>query len=193
MRAQGAPRVLMLGDSLTAGYGLPPDQALPVRIEAWLKQQGRAVTMLNAGVSGDTSAGGRARLGWAMADRPTHAVVALGANDALRGLDPRDTEANLDAVLVELKAKKVPVLLLGMVAPPNLGSAYADQFNPLYARLAARHGALLYPFILDGVAMDRTLNQGDGIHPNQKGVDVLAARIGPWVEKLVALPGAPPA
>jgi acyl-CoA thioesterase-1 len=189
-RAQGAPRVLMLGDSLTAGYGLQPDQALPVRLEAWLKQQGRAVTMLNAGVSGDTSAGGRARLGWAMADRPTHAIVALGANDALRGLDPRDTEANLDAVLAELKAKKVPVLLLGMVAPPNLGSAYADQFNPLYARLAARHGALLYPFILDGVAMDRSLNQGDGIHPNPKGVDVLAARIGPWVEKLVALPGA---
>jgi acyl-CoA thioesterase-1 len=93
-------------------------------------------------------------------------------------------------VLAELKAKKVPVLLLGMVAPPNLGSAYADQFNPLYARLAARHGALLYPFILDGVAMDRSLNQGDGIHPNPKGVDVLAARIGPWVEKLVALPGA---
>lgn len=180
----------MLGDSLTAGYGLQPDQALPVRLEAWLKQQGRAVTMLNAGVSGDTSAGGRARLGWAMADRPTHVIVALGANDALRGLDPRDTEANLDAVLAELKAKKVPVLLLGMVAPPNLGSAYADQFNPLYARLAARHGALLYPFILDGVAMDRSLNQGDGIHPNPKGVDVLAARIGPWVEKLVALPGA---
>jgi acyl-CoA thioesterase-1 len=185
MAQTAAPKILALGDSLTAGYGLAPDQTFPARLEAKLKADGVPVRIVNAGVSGDTTAGGRARLGWALAEKPDYAIVSLGANDALRGLDPAMARANLDAILAELGAKKVPVLLLGMLAPPNFGKDYADAFNGIYAALAEKHGARLYPFFLDGVAMQRDLNQADGIHPNARGVDVLVEKIAPAVKKLL--------
>jgi acyl-CoA thioesterase-1 len=180
-----APKVLALGDSLTAGYGLPPEQAFPARLEARLRAEGTPVTILNAGVSGDTTAGGRARLGWALAEKPDFAIVALGANDALRGLDPAQAKANLDAILADLKGRNIAVLLLGMLAPPNFGKDYEAAFNAIYPALARKHDVALYPFFLDGVAMDRGLNQADGIHPNARGVDVLVERIAPAVKTLL--------
>jgi len=182
------PKVLMLGDSITAGYGLPPEDALPVRLQAYLNAAGVPAKIINAGVSGDTTAGGRARLGWALAEKPDFAIVALGGNDLLRGLDPKDTKANLDAILAELKAKKVKVLLTGMLAPPNLGRDYGTAFNALYPDLAKKYAVALYPFLLDGVAMDAAMNQGDGIHPSRKGVEVLVQRLGPAVKNLLADP-----
>lgn len=184
--AQPAPKVLALGDSLTAGYGLPPEQAFPVRLEARLRADGVPVSIINAGVSGDTTAGGKARLNWALAEKPDYAIVALGANDALRGLSPVQAQANLDAILSELKKRNIPVLLLGMLAPPNFGPDYRQQFNAIYPALAEKHGVPLYPFFLDGVAMQRELNQADGIHPNQKGVEILVEKIAPAVKTLVA-------
>ncbi|GAB4177593.1 MAG: arylesterase [Thalassobaculales bacterium] len=178
-------RLLALGDSLTAGYGLPGDQALPARLEAALRAAGHDVTVINAGVSGDTSAGGRARLAWALADRPDAVIVALGANDGLRGLAPRQMRDNLDAILAELGRRGVPVLLAGMLAPPNWGSDYGEEFRAVYGELAARHGALLYPFLLDGVAANPALNQADGIHPNPAGVAVIVERLLPLVRELL--------
>ncbi len=184
-RADQAPLVVMLGDSLTAGYGLAAKDALPRRLEAALLGRGVAVRIRNAGVSGDTTAGGRARLDWVLADRPGYVIVALGANDALRGIDPATTRANLDWILAELKRRGIAVLLAGMLAPPNLGREYRRRFDRLYPGLAARHGVLLYPFLLDGVAAEPTLNQADGIHPNPAGVAVISERLAPYVIRLL--------
>jgi acyl-CoA thioesterase-1 len=186
--ALGDPvRVAVLGDSLTAGYGLREEDAFPARLERALRDEGLAVTVENAGVSGDTSAGGRARLGWLLASQPDAVIVELGGNDALRGLDPGRLEENLGAILAELAARGVPALLAGMRAPPNLGPAYVRAFDAVFPRLAKRHGALFYPFFLEGVAGAPGLAQPDGIHPNARGVDEIVARILPRVRELVAL------
>lgn len=178
-------RLTVLGDSLTAGYGLPAADGFTVRLEARLRAGGRSVVVLNAGVSGDTSAAGLSRLGWALADKPHALIVELGANDGLRGLDPATTEQNLDAILIQARQNGLPVLLAGMVAPPNLGREYAAEFNGIYARLAKRHAVALYPFFLEGVALRPDLNQADGIHPNRAGVDEVVRRILPHVERLL--------
>jgi len=178
--------IVALGDSLTAGYGLPEADAFPVRLERALKERGHDVVIVNAGVSGDTTAGGLARLDWALADRPAIVMVALGANDGLRGIDPRTTRANLDAIFDRLGKEKVRTLILGMYAPPNLGRAYGDAFNAIYPELAARHGAALMPFMLQDVATVPTLNQGDGIHPNRAGVAILVRNVLPYVEAVLA-------
>lgn len=182
-------RVLALGDSLTAGWGLPAEQAFPVKLEQALRAEGRDVRIINAGVSGDTTSGGLARLDWALADKPHAAIVELGANDGLRGVDPKLTHANLDAILGKLRAQGIPVLLTGMLAPPNLGSQYGEEFRLVFSRLASHHKVIFYPFFLEGVASDAKLNQGDGIHPNAKGVEVIVKRILPSVRQLLeALP-----
>ncbi len=173
----------MLGDSLTAGYGVKPDQAIPVRLQAALKKEGRDVTVLNHGVSGDTTAGGLDRVDWMLADKPDIVMVALGGNDALRAVDPATTERNLDAILAKLKEAKVTAWLIGMAAPRNLGPEYVKAFDGLYKRLADKYGVPLYPFILDGVAQDATLNQADGIHPNPEGVAVVVKHLLPFVTK----------
>ncbi|MEI6201193.1 MAG: arylesterase [Enhydrobacter sp.] len=182
--AQSAPiKIAMLGDSLTAGYGVKPEQAIPVRLQAALKKEGRDVTVLNHGVSGDTTAGGLARVDWMLADKPDIVMVALGGNDALRAVDPATTERNLDAILAKLKEAKVTAWLIGMAAPRNLGPEYVKAFDGLYKRLAGKYGVPLYPFILDGVAQDATLNQADGIHPNPEGVAVVVKHLLPFVTK----------
>lgn len=184
--AQDRPRLVVLGDSLTAGYGLPQDQAFPVRLAAWLRENGVEAQVINAGVSGDTSAGGLARLDWAIGTPAvTHAIVALGANDGLRGLSPAALEQNIDRIVERLKARSVKVLLAGMYAPRNFGREYAAEFDAVFARVASKHGVPLYPFFLEGVAADPSLNQGDGIHPNARGVEVMVSRIGPYVRRLL--------
>lgn len=184
--AQGKPvTILAFGDSLVAGFGLGSRDGFTVRLEAALRAKGVNARVVNAGLSGDTSAGGLARLDWALEPKPDFAIVELGANDGLRGLDPAQTRANLDAILAKLKAKGVPALFAGMYAPPNMGPDYGRAFNALYPDLAKKHGVLFYPFFLDGVAADASLNQPDGIHPNAKGVDVIVARILPHVLKLI--------
>jgi acyl-CoA thioesterase-1 len=177
-------RILMFGTSLTQGLGLPPGTELPAVLEKKLAAAGMPAKVINAGVSGDTSADGVARIDWSLADHPDAAIVELGSNDALRGLDPVQTEKNIGAVLAKLQAAHVPVLLLGMKAPRNLGQQYDAAFDAIYAELAQRFGDALYPFLLDGVALDPKLNQADGIHPNPAGVQVIAARLFPYVKKL---------
>ena len=184
-------RILMLGDSLTAGYGLASRDALPTRLEAALRGRGLDVRVIDAGVSGDTTAGGLARLEWALADRPHAVIVALGANDALRAIDPAVAHSNLDRLLGALAEHRLPVLLAGMMAPRNLGRDYGTRFDAIYPRLAARHGALLYPFLLDGVATVAALNQADGLHPNPAGVEVIVERILPSALCLVHRTGHP--
>jgi len=176
-------RVVVLGDSLVAGYGLPFDQAFPARLEVALHRAGRDVSVINAGVSGDTSSGGLARLDWLLADHPILVIVELGANDALRGLDPELTRANLDAILVRLESAGVRVLLAGMKAPRNLGAEYVTAFDRIYPELAARHKIPLYPFFLKGVAGDPKLNLEDGIHPNAAGVERIVEGMLPMVLK----------
>jgi acyl-CoA thioesterase-1 len=178
-------RILAFGDSLTAGYNLPPGDAFPVRLEAALKAKGYAVQVINAGVSGDTTAGARARLDWALADRPDYAIVELGANDALRGLDPAQAFANLDAILADLTAHHVKILLAGMLAPPNLGSDYGGAFNAIYPKLQAKWHVALYPFFLEGVTLHRELTLADGMHPNAQGVGRIVTGILPSVEALL--------
>ena len=190
--AEGPLRILMLGDSLTAGYGLASRDALPARLETVLRAHRIDARVINAGVSGDTTAGGLARIEWALADDPHAVLVALGANDGLRAIDPAVTRANLDRLLGLLAERGLPVLLAGMVAPPNLGPDYAARFDPIYPELAARHGAILYPFLLDGVATVMSLNQEDGIHPNAAGVEVIARRMLPAVLCLAGRAGHPP-
>jgi acyl-CoA thioesterase I len=184
-RAERPLKLLALGDSLTAGYGLPSGESFTARLQRKLEAEGLNVTVVNAGVSGDTSAGGLARLDWLLADKPDFALVELGANDGLRGLDPQLTYDNLDAVLTRLGQRGIPALLAGMYAPPNLGRDYAEPFNKVFPRLAKKHGVVFYPFFLDGVAAEAALNQADGIHPNAKGVEVVVERILPYVRKLV--------
>lgn len=178
--------IVALGDSLTAGYGLGPAEAFPVRLQAALRAKGHAVTVENAGVSGDTSSGGLDRLDWAVGEGVDAVIVELGANDALRGIDPSVTRRNVDQIVTRLKARGITVLLSGMVAPPNMGSTFGAAFNPIFPDLAARHGVLFDPFFLDGVAGDACLNLGDGMHPNARGVDVIVRRILPKVEELIA-------
>lgn len=188
--AGAAPvRVLMLGDSLTAGFGLPVTESLPSQLEAVLKGQGLDVLVLNGGVSGDTTAGGLARVDWALADNPSYALVALGANDALRGLDTDKAFQNLDAIIARLKAKGIKVMILGMLAPPNLGREYGERFAAIFPRLAEKYRVPLYPFLLDGVAADPKLNQRDGMHPNADGVRVIVGRLAPLVKQLLESPG----
>lgn len=181
--------ILALGDSLTAGYGLQPTEAFPVKLEAALKARGHDVAVINAGVSGDTALDGLSRLDWALAEEVDAVIVELGANDALRGLPAAQAETAIDGVLAKLKGKNLPVLLAGMRAPPNLGPEYQSGFDTIYSRLAEKYGALLYPFFLDGVAADTALNQADGLHPNPAGVDIIVARMLPSVEALIGRTG----
>jgi acyl-CoA thioesterase-1 len=189
--AAEGPRILAFGDSLTAGFGLPPEQAFPARLEARLAALGVTADIINAGVSGDTTAGGLARIDWALGQKPDYVILALGANDALRGLDPKLTYANLDKILDRIAASGARTLLLGMLAPSNWGRDYQKTFDAIYPRLAAKHHVMLYPFFLEGVAMQASLNQPDGLHPNARGVEVLAKRIAPYVKRLIesAAPG----
>lgn len=178
--------VVAFGDSLYAGYGVLPQQSFPVRLERALTAQGVAATVRNAGVSGDTSAAGRRRLAFTLdgLDRkPDLVMVNLGGNDMLRGIDPAETRANLIAICEELKRRGIPILLTGMVAAPNLGREYADGFNPIYAELAKRYDAVLYPFFLDGVVTDQRLMLPDRIHPNPGGVDAIVAKVAPLVAR----------
>jgi acyl-CoA thioesterase I len=184
--ARGAAlRILMLGDSITAGYGVAPADALPARLEARLQADGFDASVSNAGVSGDTTAGGAARLDWVLADHPQFALVELGANDALRGLDPGEAATNLDRILARLQAANVKTLLIGMRAPGNWGRDYQQAFDAIFPRLAAKYHVALYPFILDGVALDPSLSQADGLHPNAQGVAVIVQRLAPAVESLL--------
>jgi acyl-CoA thioesterase-1 len=179
-------RLMMLGDSITAGYGLARGEALPARLEAALRAKGRAVRVIDAGVSGDTTAGGRARLDWALADNPHAVIVALGGNDGLRALEPRASRANLAAILDALAAKRLPTMFAGMLAPPNLGADYGREFASSFSDLARERPAVVfYPFLLDGVAGDLSLNQPDGIHPNPAGVAEMVRRMLPYVDSLL--------
>lgn len=179
-------RLLALGDSLTAGYGLPGGEGFVPRLQAALAARNRSVRIIDAGVSGDTTAGGLARLDWALADRPQAALVELGGNDGLRGLPPPASKANLAGILDKLAARNIPVLLAGMLAPPNLGADYGREFAGMFHALAReKPDILLYPFFLEGVAGDPALNQPDGIHPNASGVQIIVARILPSVEALL--------
>jgi acyl-CoA thioesterase-1 len=177
--------LLAFGDSLTAGYGLQPSDAFPVKLEAALKARGHDVRVINAGVAGDTALDGASRVDWALSDDVDAVIVEFGANDALRGLPVPQAEQALDQLLAKLGERKLPVLLAGMRAPPNLGPDYQAAFDGMYPRLAEKHGSLLYPFFLDGVAAEVTLNQADGMHPNPAGVDVIVERILPSVETLL--------
>ena len=175
-------KMVVLGDSLSAGLGLSASAAFPVRLQKALEAKGIKADMINAGVSGDTSSGGRDRLDWSIPEGTDAVVLELGANDALRGTDPAITRAALTDILTRLKARKIAVLLCGMLAPPNYGSDYAARFNAIYPELSKSFGVPLYPFFLEGVATDAKLNQADGIHPTAAGVDVIVKNILPTVE-----------
>ena len=175
-------KMVVLGDSLSAGLGLSASAAFPARLKESLKIKGIGVDMINAGVSGDTSSGGRDRLDWSVPEGTDAVILELGANDALRGTDPKVTRAALTDILARLKARKVAVLLCGMLAPPNYGSDYSARFNAIYPDLAESFGVPLYPFFLEGVAADARLNQADGLHPTAEGVDVIVKNILPTVE-----------
>jgi acyl-CoA thioesterase-1 len=175
-------KIVALGDSLSAGLGLPASSAFPVRLQKALKDKGIAVDMINAGVSGDTSSGGRDRLDWSVPEGTEAVIVELGANDALRGIDPKVTRAALSDILTQLKARKIAVLLCGMLAPPNYGSDYSARFNAIYPELAKSFAVPLYPFFLEGVATEARLNQADGLHPTAEGVDVIVKNMLPTVQ-----------
>lgn len=179
-------RIVAFGDSLTAGFDLTPSQAFPVLLEKALRARGHAVEVINAGVSGDTTAAGLGRFDWAIPDGTDAVILELGANDALRGIDPKTARANLDKILARLKSRNIDVLLAGMMAPRNWGEAYVKDFDAIYPELAEKHGAILYPFFLDGVAMDAGLNLTDGIHPNARGVAKIVEGILPRAEELIA-------
>ena len=177
--------MVVLGDSLSAGYGLPAGAAFPERLAVALKAKGIAVDMFNAGVSGDTASGGMGRLEWSIPQGTEAVILELGANDALRGLDPGLTRKALDTALAKLKERKITVLLAGMLAPRNMGPDYAKSFDSIFPELAATHGAILYPFFLEGVAGDAKLNQPDGLHPTAAGIDVIVKNILPKAEELI--------
>lgn len=178
-------KIVALGDSLTAGLGLPAAAAFPARLDAALRRTGIAATVNNAGVSGDTATGGLARLDWSVPDGTDAVIIELGANDMLRGVDPAVTKKALDTIIARLKARNIAVLLCGMKAAPNMGEDYVREFDAIYPALASTHGVVFYPFFLEGVAADRSLNQPDGLHPTAAGVDVIVERILPKVEELV--------
>jgi acyl-CoA thioesterase-1 len=178
-------KIVALGDSLTAGYNLPASAAFPVKLEKALKAKGNAVEIANAGVSGDTASGGLARLDWSVPEGTDAVIVELGANDMLRGIDPAVTRRALEEIVRRLTERRIPVLLAGMRAIPNLGIEYAQGFEPIYSDLAAKYGVLLYPFFLEGIASDAKLNQRDGVHPTAAGIDKVVAGILPKVEELV--------
>ena len=187
VRAADAPvKMVVLGDSLSAGYGLPGADAFPARLAKALEAKGLAVSITNAGVSGDTASGGLGRVDWSVPPGTEAVILELGANDALRGIDPAVTRKALDGILKKLKDRQIAVLIAGMYAPRNLGSDYVRDFDGIFPALAASYGALYYPFFLDGVATDEKLNQRDGLHPTAAGVDVIVARIMPKVEELIA-------
>lgn len=185
-QAENPITIVAFGDSLTAGYQLGPDEGFAERLQAKLAARGQDVKIVNAGVSGDTTSGGLARLDWSVPADADGVILELGGNDALRGIDPATTEANLDRMLTQLSERAIPVLLAGMRAPPNMGADYEAQFNPIFQRLASRHDAIYYPFFLEGVAGEPAYGLGDGIHPNAAGVDVIVDKILPSVEKLIA-------
>jgi acyl-CoA thioesterase-1 len=178
-------QIVVLGDSLSAGLGLPADATFPARLAQALKTKGIAASVTNAGVSGDTASGGLGRLDWSVPKGTEAVILELGANDALRGLDTNVTKAALDSILSKLKDRHIAVLLAGMQAPRNMGLDYVRAFDAIYPALASTHPVVFYPFFLDGVATDPKLNQGDGRHPNAAGIDVIVARILPRVEELV--------
>jgi acyl-CoA thioesterase I len=178
-------KLVVLGDSLTAGYGLERAQAFPARLEAALRARGHDISVINAGVSGDTAKQGLERLDWSIGADTDAAIVELGANDALRGLDPNETRVSLEQIITRLKERKIPVLLAGMLAPPNLGASYKENFDAIYPELARRHGLPLYRFFLDGVASEEGFNLEDGMHPNAKGVDEIVRRMLPSVEEFL--------
>jgi acyl-CoA thioesterase I len=179
-------KLVVLGDSLSAGYGLDGTQAFPARLEAELRARGHDVSVINAGVSGDTAKQGLERLDWSIGADVDAAIVELGANDALRGLDPNETRDSLERIIAHLKERKIKVMLAGMLAPPNLGASYKENFDAIYPELAKRHQVPLYPFFLDGVASEDDLNLEDGIHPNAKGVEEIVKRMLPSVEEFLA-------
>ena len=184
----GATRILAFGDSLTAGLGVAPDQSFPAQLAVRLNRDGYDVVIDNGGVSGDTTADGLARFDWTMGDHPGVVLVELGANDMLRGLPPSRAAANLDAMLAKLKAAKIKVLLIGFKAPNNWGADYQKAFDAIYPMLAKKYDVPLYPFFLDGVALDPKLNQPDGLHPTAAGVAVIVERMAPVVEQLLGKP-----
>jgi acyl-CoA thioesterase I len=177
--------ILAFGDSITAGFGLPTKEAFPARLEAKLRADGLAADVINAGNSGDTTADGLARLDWALSQKPDVVILELGANDALRGLDPSTVRANLDAMLGKIQKSGAKVLLVGMLAPANFGEEYQQAFNRIYPELAEAHGVALVPFVLDGVALDPQFNQPDGLHPNERGVAVIVEHIAPYLTRLI--------
>jgi acyl-CoA thioesterase-1 len=179
-------RIVAFGDSLTAGFQLPASRAFPARLEQALRAKGIAARINNAGVSGDTASGGLARINWSVPDGTEAVILELGANDMLRGVDPRVTRRALDSIVQALKQRRIETLLAGMRAAPNLGAEYRRAFDAIYPDLASAHGLLFYPFFLDGVTNDPRLNLGDRIHPNAAGVDVIVGRILPKVEELIA-------
>ncbi len=178
-------KMVVLGDSLSAGLGLSAPAAFPARLQKALSEKGIKVDMINAGVSGDTTSGGRDRLDWSVPEGTEAVILELGANDALRGIDPAVTRAALSDILTRLKARKIAVLLCGMLAPPNYGSEYAARFNAIYPELSKSFGVPLYPFFLEGVASEAKLNQADGIHPTAEGVDIIVKNILPMVEAFI--------
>jgi acyl-CoA thioesterase I len=178
-------RMVALGDSLTAGFGLPAQAAFPAQLARALNAKGTPVAIANAGVSGDTAADGLARLAWSVPEGTEAVIIELGANDALRGIDPQVTRTALEAILRGLKQRRIAVLLTGMLAPRNLGGDYTRAFDAIFAGLAAQFGTLFYPFFLDGVATNPALNQADGLHPTAAGVDLIVRKIMPKVEELI--------
>ena len=187
LQAQERPvQIVVLGDSLTAGYGLPASAAFPARLEQALRAKGHNVAVANAGVSGNTASDGLARLDWSVPEGTDAVILELGANDALRGVDSAVTRRALETILRRLKQRNIPVLLCGMLAPRNLGADYGRRFDAIYPELARTEGVLFYPFFLDGVATDAKLNLPDGLHPAAAGIDVIVSRILPKVEELIA-------
>ena len=178
-------RILAIGTSLTQGYNLPPGTDFTAVLQARLRAKGHDVSVINAGVSGDTTAGGLARLDWTLADPFDGAIIELGSNDALRGVAVAETRKNLDAILAMFKSRGIAVLLTGMKSPRNLGTEYVSEFDALYPALAKKYNVLFYPFFLEGVAADLKLNQADGIHPNEQGTQVIVRGMLPFAEKLI--------
>jgi len=181
--------ILAMGDSLMAGYNLPPHASFPAQLETWLREQGADVRVLNSGVSGDTTASGRSRLDWSLASvpggKPDLFILEFGGNDMLRGIDPRVTRANIDAILEKLNGLEIRVLVMGMQAPPNMGAEYRREFNAIFPELAEKYDAELYPFYLEGVAAIPSLNLEDGLHPNEQGIEIMVENSGPMILDLI--------